>query len=353
SLKEYQAIVEYHHSKTIPDDIQHDPKKKFNFIRRCKKFEVDENDCLYIQPVVKDGVVSEKRPNHHEYHKTFSAISEKHIEITQEEVKAYVNQCSACAINTTIKEKVDMRPVVSIAPWQHVQIDLIDFRDFIEVNDDFAWLLTCVCVFSKFLVVAPLKNKEAKTAPEPTYVPGTTAASETAPEPTYASETITTSETAPEPTNTSGITAASETASEPSKISKITVTTETASEPSNAYGTTALDVTIASGTTTLDTMTSEAGMEKHILQMLETHQSINASLEKYRKKLCCQSVHKKKTVNNTIEPGTEIAIAPDHDMNQQTHKRKLQPTFSVWSVFKSLKSNNHTAVVKINSKDIQ
>ncbi|CAG8631048.1 14801_t:CDS:2, partial [Cetraspora pellucida] len=277
------------------------------------KFEVDENDCLYIQPVVKDGVVSEKcrmipkydvemqtlillcfydQANHCEYHKTFFAISEKHIGIIQEEVKAYVNQYIS---ETTISE----------------------------------------------------------TAPEPTYVPGTIATSETAPEPTYASETTTTSETAPESTNTSEITAASETASELSKTSEITVTTKTASELSNAYGTTALNVMIASETTTLDTMTSEAAMEKCILQMLETHQSINALLEKYHKKLCRQSVHKKKTVNNTIEPRTEITIAPDYNINQQTHKRKLQLTFSEQGVFKSLKSNNHITVVEVNGKDIQ
>lgn len=39
--------------------------------------------------------------NHCEYHKTYSAIAEKRIGITQEEVRAYVNECSACAINTT------------------------------------------------------------------------------------------------------------------------------------------------------------------------------------------------------------------------------------------------------------
>ena len=54
--------------------------------------------------------------NHWEYYKTFSAISEKHIGITQEEVKVYVNQCAACAVTTSIKEKTDMRNIVSLAP---------------------------------------------------------------------------------------------------------------------------------------------------------------------------------------------------------------------------------------------
>ena len=61
------------------------------------------------------------------------------------------------------KRKTDVISVVSLGPWQYVQIDLVDFRDFAEENEDFSWLLTCVCVFSKFLVAVPMKNKEAGT----------------------------------------------------------------------------------------------------------------------------------------------------------------------------------------------
>ena len=60
----------------------------------------------------------------------------------------------------------------------------------------------------------------------------------------------------------------------------------------------------------------------------------------------------KKMANNTIEAGATIAIAPDHNMNSQTRKKKLQPTFSQRGVFKSLTSNNRTAVVEMNSEDI-
>src|SRR6185369_12951961 len=97
--------------------------------------------------------------NHRNYHRTYSAISENHIGITQEEVQEYVSKCTACAINTSIKEKTDMVPIVSRAPWKHIQIDLIDFHDFAESNDGFAWLLTCICTFSKFLIAVPMKNK--------------------------------------------------------------------------------------------------------------------------------------------------------------------------------------------------
>jgi len=101
--------------------------------------------------------------NHREYHKTYSAIAEKHVGITQAEVKTYINNCLPCSINTSIKEKTDMKPVVSREPWTHLQIDLIDFHEFADVNDNYRWLLTCVCTFSKYLVAVPMKNKEAAT----------------------------------------------------------------------------------------------------------------------------------------------------------------------------------------------
>ena len=181
---EYKDIVEYLKSKKIPETI-HSPSAKCKFTTRCSKFELDENEILYLSPVFKNNeVVSDKRRvvprydtelrslllknfhdqfNHRSYHKTFSALSEKHIGITQTEVQAYINECSVCAINTSIKEKTDMKSVISVAPWRHIQIDLIDFHDFSSVNYGFAWSLTCVCTFSKFLIAVPMKNKEAGT----------------------------------------------------------------------------------------------------------------------------------------------------------------------------------------------
>ncbi|CAG8611116.1 4712_t:CDS:2 [Paraglomus brasilianum] len=177
---EYKAIVLYLQSQILPPDVKDCAQKKSNFARRCKKFEVDKDQILYTKQTAKnerrrvvpkydnelrDLILNRfhDRSNHREYHKTYSAIAEKHIGITQEEVRAYVNECSACAINTPIKERTDMTPVVSTEPWTHLQIGLIDFHEFADVNDGYQWLLTCVCTFSKYLVAVPMKNKEAAT----------------------------------------------------------------------------------------------------------------------------------------------------------------------------------------------
>ncbi|CAG8507395.1 5687_t:CDS:1 [Ambispora gerdemannii] len=50
--------------------------------------------------------------------------------------------------------------VVSYGPMEHLQMDLVDFTAYKEQNDGFAWLLTIVCIFSKFFWAIPLKTKE-------------------------------------------------------------------------------------------------------------------------------------------------------------------------------------------------
>ena len=94
-------------------------------------------------------------------------------------------------------------------------------------------------------------------------------------------------------------------------------------------------------------------IEHRMSRLQHVQQSVNDTLDKYRLKLCRQgSVHRKKTVNNTIEAGTPVIVAPDHDMNPKTRKRKLQLTFSQPGKFKRLTSNNRTAIVEVNGKDI-
>ncbi|CAG8635104.1 1960_t:CDS:2, partial [Cetraspora pellucida] len=150
-----------------------------------EKFKVDENGVLYLSAVVKDDIVKYERhyvvssydsklrdllldhfhdqANHHCYYKTFTALSEKHVSITQQNVQDYINQCSTCIINCSIKEKTDIKPVVSMMAWHYIQIDLIDFQDFAKVNYGFAWLLICIYFFFKYLVAVPMKNKENDT----------------------------------------------------------------------------------------------------------------------------------------------------------------------------------------------
>ncbi|CAG8645035.1 14749_t:CDS:2, partial [Cetraspora pellucida] len=208
--------------------------------------------------------------------KKLSTILEKHIEITQEE---------------------------------HVQIDLVNFCEFAEENDDFLWLLTCMYMFFKFFVAVLIKNNEAETVAThflknvfkilgPPIVRVSKLKIITA---------ITTTE--------------------------ITITQAVASEAAATTTNTITDATTTAQAVVSETAESKA-VKKHLSCMLKLQESVNKSLKKYYAKIYWQgSVHRKKIANNTIEAGATIeakvtiAIAPDYDMNQQTRKRKLQSTF--------------------------
>ncbi|CAG8593711.1 3239_t:CDS:2, partial [Cetraspora pellucida] len=65
----------------------------------------------------------------------------KHIDIIQTEVQVYVNECLVCVINTSIKEKTNIKSVISVMLWHYIQIDLVDFRDFATVRTVVAHLV--------------------------------------------------------------------------------------------------------------------------------------------------------------------------------------------------------------------
>jgi transposase InsO family protein len=423
TTSEHQAIIAYLQSNIIPPNIQKNRVAKSNFIRRCKKFEIDENNILYVS---RNNTMERRRvvpkydeelrnlilvrfhdqANHRSYHKTYSAISEKHIGITQEEVQAYISKCSTCAINTSIKEKTDMISVISTAPWQHIQIDLIDFHEFADRNNDFSWLLTCVCTFSKFLVAVPMKNKEAVTVA--THLvkdvfkilgPPVILQSDNGKE--FVAEVIThicnilnikIKHGRPRHPQAQGqIERLNQTVGRGftkllwdddnhlqrkdwiSIIDAFTITYN--STIHRAHGRTPHEVMVGwkmhcvydapdeevnevdddsnNNRMSVSDAVAEDVIKQRMSRVQQLRQSVNDSLDKYRSKLCRQgSVHRKKTVNNTIEAGTSVVIAPDHDMNPKSRKRKLEPTFSQQGKFKRLTSNNRTAIVEVDGKDV-
>ena len=441
--EEYKSIVLYLQSNILPLKAKESPQKKSNFVRRCKQFEVDE-EILYIRPTNKNGrrrvlpkydtklrdLVLNRfhdQANHREYHKTYSAIVEKHIGITQEEVREYVNKCSVCAINTSIKERTDMTPVVSTEPWAHLQIDLIDFHEFADVNDGYSWLLTCVCVFSKFLVAVPMKNKEAATVAKHLIndvfkIPGPPRVLQSDNGKEFVAEIV------KNVCNVLNITIKHGRPRHPQSQGQIErlnqtigrgftkllwdnnnqlqrkdwiniidafVTTYNSTvhrahactphqalfgwkmhciydSPDTVDDDNGIDNDINNGNNDngeddnnnengnendddnnqIDDVT-ESTVNQHLERVLQTRQSLNDVLEKYRSKVCQKgSVHRKKRANNTIEAGTPVFIAPDHDNNTRTRKRKLQPTYSETGTFKRLKSNNKTAVIEVDNKEI-
>jgi len=76
--------------------------------------------------------------------------------------RSYKN-CPTCIRNVTIKEKNDITPIIANAPFERLQMDLVDLLSFAEHNDGYSYILTMVDVFSRYVWVIPLKDKEGST----------------------------------------------------------------------------------------------------------------------------------------------------------------------------------------------
>jgi hypothetical protein len=162
------------------------PSKRKNLRRRCQDLTYDnKSGCLFYtekptdensQPVKKRIIPTYDKElreallekfhvgaSHFEYHKTYTMLYEKHIGITQSEVKAFVRKCPTCIRNVTIKEKNDITPIIANAPFERLQMDLVDLLSFAEHNDGYSSILTMVDVFSRYVWVIPLKDKEGST----------------------------------------------------------------------------------------------------------------------------------------------------------------------------------------------
>ncbi|CAG8679693.1 2752_t:CDS:1, partial [Paraglomus brasilianum] len=86
--------------------------------------------------------------SHFEYHKTYTMLYEKHIGITQNEVKKFVRKCPTCIRNVSIKEKNDITPTIASAPLERLQMDLVNLLSFAEHNDGYSYILTMTHVTS-------------------------------------------------------------------------------------------------------------------------------------------------------------------------------------------------------------
>ncbi|CAG8473704.1 11816_t:CDS:2 [Paraglomus brasilianum] len=51
-------------------------------------------------------------------------------------------------------------PIIASAPLERLQMDLVDLLSFAEHNDGYSYILTMVDVFSHYVWVIPLKDKE-------------------------------------------------------------------------------------------------------------------------------------------------------------------------------------------------
>src|SRR5438128_4988434 len=136
--------------------------KKNNLRRRCKDLTYDnKSGCLFYteKPIDENSQPIRKRliptydkklreallekfyieASRFEYHKTYTMLYEKHIGITQIEVKAFVQKCLTCIRNVSIKEKNDIISIIASSPLERLQMDLVDLLSFAEHNNGYSY----------------------------------------------------------------------------------------------------------------------------------------------------------------------------------------------------------------------
>jgi len=92
----------------------------------------------------------------------------------------------------------------------------------------------------------------------------------------------------------------------------------------------------------------QTAYENHLKQVQQVRREIVRNDENYRNKMLVRaSVHRRKPAFN---PGDKVAIAPDHDNNQKTRKRKLEQPCSVTGEVISMCSNNRTVRIEVNGQ---
>ena len=90
-------------------------------------------------------------------------ISEVFSKITERKIQDYINNCYINQANKCKYEnKAPLKPVTSQTVWERVQIDLMSMAD-VPCNIDgkvYQWILSCIDVFSRYLVLRPLYSKD-------------------------------------------------------------------------------------------------------------------------------------------------------------------------------------------------
>lgn len=444
--EDFHEVVHYVRSTIFPAKCD-TPAKKSNFQRRCKHFVYDSHHgyLFYVEPPknensqctpkrvvpafdteLKEALFQKFHDGaaHFDSKKTYNMIYERHIGITQDEVKKYVRNCPTCIRNTSIKEKTDITPVVSDGPLQHVQIDLVDFLSYAEHNDGYSYVLTMIDVFSRYVWAIPICDKEGSTIHTELLKFFMNFGPVTKLQADNGSEFITTvlkhtcevfgtklvHGRARHPQSQGKIERFNQTLGRhltkmmwdevekvqgyrwidilPSFIIAYNKVSHEAHKKSpyeaffgfkmrGVYNTldnnpnntpadiptndTPADTLTAQETTRIDNaqvdnmdeITQISGSqvavyESHVIQVERIRREIAQNDEIYRNKLVNRaSIHRRKPA---FEQGDEVSIAPDHDTNQKTRKRKFEQICSMTGKVIGMCSNNRTVRVEVNGE---
>ena len=89
--------------------------------------------------------------------------------VSESDIQTYINNAKPSQmIKGKFENKAQLKPVTSNKVWDRVQIDLMSMVDIpVEVDGKiYQWVLSCIDVFSRYLVLKPLYSKDTAVVSE-------------------------------------------------------------------------------------------------------------------------------------------------------------------------------------------
>ena len=83
--------------------------------------------------------------------------------ITRKDIQQFLDKQATYQQHKTVRRKIIYFPIVSPGINHNLQIDLADFSDISNMNDNVKYLIVIVDVFSRYAWVFPIKNKSSDT----------------------------------------------------------------------------------------------------------------------------------------------------------------------------------------------
>ena len=169
---EYKEWLTYLQTEKLPERLKSKQEQR-KFKKRMSRFKVLHSRYLTFSNKLvvidnyerkRDIIMEEHGEAHHHANATHRKIHEKYYGITKLNTKQVLDNCGTCKEHNHLKRMaVEWTPVDSDFPGRHFQADLIDLKKHSGKNQGMSFLLTYVCVYSRFLICIPLKTK---TKPE-------------------------------------------------------------------------------------------------------------------------------------------------------------------------------------------
>lgn len=93
----------------------------------------------------------------------YGKIKNEYWGISQQDIQTFLNNQEVVQLRKPIINQKEYKSITVSKPFIRFQVDLVDMSQWSGYNKGKKWILTCIDVFTKFLWVKPMANKNANT----------------------------------------------------------------------------------------------------------------------------------------------------------------------------------------------